>query len=95
MVVIGIACFINVEEQRVIVRSLILALFVLVAPIPLVPTGGYLHASTALLASSAFLTSGTTIPSAPESITLLIINGSLPATLTNTGISECSTALKQ
>ena len=35
MVVVGIACFINVEEQRVIVRSLLLALFVLVAPIPL------------------------------------------------------------
>ena len=35
MVVVGIACFINVEEQQVIVRSLLLALFVLVAPIPL------------------------------------------------------------
>ncbi len=35
MVVVGIACFINVEEQAVVVRSLLLALFVLVAPIPL------------------------------------------------------------
>ena len=35
MVVVGIACFMNVEEQQVIVRSLLLALFVLVAPIPL------------------------------------------------------------
>ena len=31
----GIACFINMEEHQVIVRSLLLALFVLVAPIPL------------------------------------------------------------